>query len=251
MNHGLIPRDYKTDPVGCSAEPFSGEVIDRRLWPRKIAEQKNLNSSPLGVHRRNKVPILNQASFKYCWCFAIVAGVMNRYAFQGINDPVDELSATAVAAQGKKFRNVGGHCSEAVSYVQTFGIPTADVWPNSMSNRRLARKRKTKESASKRNIVKFTDLGDDWDAAISCLLAETPVPVSFSLPWWRHAVLGLQVDYLEGRPPTDPNSYELTFVNSYGVDYGIKGFGKLNGVRSQGQEFIAVENVTVGNENDR
>lgn len=251
MNHGLIPRDYETDPVGCSADPFFGEVIDRRLWPSLIAKQKNLCSSPLEVHRRNAVPILNQLRFKYCWCFAIVAGVMNRYAFQGINDPVDELSATAVAAQGKNFRNVGGHCSEAVSYCKQYGIPTADVWPNDQSNRRLARKRKTKESAAKRNIVKFTDLGADWDAAISCLIRETPVPVSFSLPWWRHAVLGLQVDYKEGQPASDPNSYELIFVNSYGSNYGDGGYGKLTGHQSIGQEFIAIENVTAGNENDR
>ena len=251
INHGLIERDYKIDPVGVDAPKFSGDVIQRKHWPDLIADQRKNFNSPYAVHVENNVPILDQTSFRYCWMFAIVAGVMNRAAFQGLNDPVDELSATAVASQGKNFRNVGGHCSEAVRYCQKFGIPNSDVWPNDQSSRRYARKKQVRESAAKQNIVQFADLGQDFDAAISCLLSPTPVPVSFSLPWWKHAVLGLQVNFLPRKNPLQIESYELVFVNSYGASYEQGGFGKLRGANMIGQEYIAIENVQVGNDDDR
>ena len=251
IDHGLIARDYKTDPVGVDAPAFSGDVIPRKHWPELIEKQRENFNSPYAVHVENSVPILNQTKFRYCWMFAIVAGVMNRAAFQGLNDPVDELSATAVASQGKRFRNVGGHCSEAVRYCQKYGIPTAEVWPNTNSSWRLARQVDVKKSAKKQNIVQFADLGQNLDAAISCLLSETPVPVSFSLPWWKHAVLGLQVDYVPDGDPTKIDSYELVFVNSYGPAYERGGFGKLHGSKMVGQEYIAIENVKVGNDDDR
>ena len=96
INHGLIARDYKIDPVGVDAPEFSGDVIPRKHWPDLIADQrKNLNS-PYAVHVENNIPILDQTSFRYCWMFAIVAGVMNRAAFQGLNDPVDELKFSKI-----------------------------------------------------------------------------------------------------------------------------------------------------------
>ena len=136
---GWIPRDYDEDPVGSCAAAYSGERISMEDWPDLIDYQSRNVCSAWHVHKYNRVPVLNQGRFKYCWAYAVVAGVMNRYAFQGLNNPVDELSATAVAAQGKNYRNVGGHCSQAITYAEKYGIPEARYWPNNSKDKSYAR----------------------------------------------------------------------------------------------------------------
>jgi len=245
MDHGYVSRDYEKHPVGYCSPTYQGEVYDRSDWPDLISAQQKNQSSPLDVHKFNDVPILNQTTWKYCWMFAIVAGVMNRYAFQGINDPVSELSATAVAAQGKNYRNKGGYCSEAVEYVQKFGIPEASTWPNNKSGRSYSRLETVKESSKRSNIVQFEDIGQGVDKAISALISPDPAPVTFSLRWWRHAILGLSVSYRKRRNPLDLNSYRLNFVNSYGPRYEQNGFGKLAGTQMVADEYIVIRRVKV------
>lgn len=241
---GLIPRDYDEEPVGVACKAYSGDVLEMRDWPDAIMDQQRNSSSAWHVHKFNKIPVLNQRSYKYCWAYAVVAGVMNRYAFQGINNPVDELSANAIAAQGKNYRNVGGHCSQAVSYAVKYGIPEAKYWPNTSINRTYSEDTDVIRSANETNIIDFVDCGRDFNAAASIMLRDN-MPVAFALPWWRHAVLGLRLWCKNPRRPNSLRSYRLDFVNSYGIGYGKQGYGSIVGDKMVGQEHIAICSVKV------
>jgi hypothetical protein len=247
---GLIPRDYDREPEGVAAKEYEGDLLQMRDWPDAIMEQHRNSTSAWHVHKFNRVPILNQARYKYCWAYAVVAGVMNRYAFQGINDPVDELSANAIAAQGKGYRNVGGHCSQAVSYAIKYGIPLAKYWPNTSINRTYADDTDVKSSAEQTNIIDFIDCGRNFEAAATCLIKYN-MPVAFALPWWRHAVLGLRLWCKNPRRPLSIGSYRLDFVNSYGPKYGQKGYGSVVGDKIIGQEHIAISSVKVKSDDKR
>ena len=138
-SHGLEQRDYRNEPVGSvfAGGLMTGRPIPRERWPDLNRSQKSRGNSPLVAHQYHQVPVLDQGTLKYCWAYAVVAGVMNRLAFQGI-DPVPHLSATAVAAVGLDFQNRGGHCSKAVRMMQDQGgIPSIETWPNRSLDRTL------------------------------------------------------------------------------------------------------------------
>ena len=241
---GWIPRNYDEDPVGSCAAAYSGERVSMDDWPDLIDYQSRNVCSAWHVHKYNRVPVLNQGRFKYCWAYAVIAGVMNRYAFQGLNNPVDELSATAVAAQGKNYRNVGGHCSQAIAYAEKYGIPEAKYWPNNSKDKSYARDDEVKRSAKETNGVEYEDCGDDFVAAISAMLT-TNLPVAFAIPRWRHAVLGLRLYCKNPRRPRSLGSYRLDFVNSYGNKHGQAGYGHIVGDTMLGQEHIVIKSVKV------
>lgn len=240
--HGLLQRHYSVEPVGSVVPTVEGDfIIPRVEWPELIARQEALETSPFHCHKYHHVPVLNQGSLKYCWAYSVVAGVMNRLAFQGI-DPAPYLSATAVAAIGKNFRNQGGHCSQACAMIQEQGgIPTVDVWPEQSVDRQLAHSESVEASRQSSQLVKFVDLGQNLDGAISMMLCDTPVPVTFSLPWWRHAVLGLQVvDADKSKPANKLERYGIRFVNSYGSGWQKSGFGTFFGRKMEAWEYIAI-----------
>lgn len=243
-DHGLVSRNYDIEPVGSVLPAHFGPLYPRADWPELIALQDERRTSPLDVHQYNDVPILDQGRLKYCWQFSVTAAIMNRYAFSGINRPVPHLSATAPAAQGKQFRNVGGYASEGCQNVQKYGIPTVDHWPERSLNQWLVNDPDVENSARKHDLVTFGDLdGNDLDMAVSALIdPECANPVTFSLPWWRHAICGLKIKYRGGNAKS-LSSYGLTFVNSYGQDWGVKGYSTIWGDQLQGNEYIVVKQI--------
>lgn len=243
-DHGLISRNYDIEPVGQVLPAQFGPLFPRKDWPELIRLQDERKASPLDVHQFNEVPVLDQGRLKYCWLFCIAAAVMNRYAFGGINKPVPHLSATAPAAQGKKFRNAGGYASEGAQYVQKYGLPSVEHWPERSMDRSLAKDKAVKTSANRHDLIQYGDMGgNDLDLAISALIDPVGAcPVTFSLPWWDHAVCGLKMRF-RGDSPNKLQSYGLTFVNSYGPEWGIQGYNTIWGDQLRGNEFIAVKQV--------
>ena len=243
-DHGLISRNYDIEPVGSVLPAHFGPLFPRKDWPELIKLQEQRKASPLDVHQYNDVPVLDQGRLKYCWCFAVTAAVMNRYAFAGINKPVPKLSATAAAAQGKKFRNAGGYASEGCQYVQKYGLPSVEFWPERSMDKTLASDPNVKKSAKRHDLLQFGDMdGNDLDLAISALInPDGANPVTFSLPWWRHAICGLKIEYRGGNA-RNLGGYGLTFVNSYGTDWGVNGYSTIWGDQLRGNEYIVVKQV--------
>jgi len=232
-DHGLEVRDYEKDPLGSQMPICELPDIPRGEWRGRIEYHKENKLRPLDFHRQ--VPILNQASLRFCWCFAPVAGVMNRLSYQGI-DPVPELSAAAIASQFKGGRNVGGTVAQGVEAC-LHGIPSAGFWPNDKLKESGFDKAET--DASFNSLATFTELGaNQLDRVISVLLGDGPRPVAIALPWWRHAVLALAVDYsVVGR------QYGLIYANSYGPNWKEDGFGILWGKKAIGHENIVIESA--------
>lgn len=249
-DYGLVERDYSAEPVGTVCGSFAGNYIRREEWPERIAMHRKRRSRPIDFHEFHAVPILDQEITKYCWAYSVVAGVMNRLAFQGINDPVPELSATAIGSVGMNYKNQGGYCSQAVDMIQKQGgVPNASAWPNGFRiDRSYENRPEVLESRKRNRLVDFVDLGVDLDAAISSMIDDDPIPVTFSLPWWRHAVLGLEVLDTEQGSANSLARYGIKFVNSYSKDWNGTGFGEFYGKKMEAWEYIGITHVAARKE---
>ncbi len=214
----------------------AGPRYKREDWPELMALQEKHRTSPYHVHKDYSVPVLSQETTNFCWMFGVVAGVMNRYAMMDGVSPL--LSPAGPACQGKNYVNEGGWGEEAVGYIEQFGIPTQEAWPNCSFDKKLPTRHSVRSSASKHNIVQYEMLGiHDFDGVMSALLCPyNSSPVSLGLGWWGHLVLGLQAIRYEGQ-------WGIVFVNSWDYDWGEGGFGVLLGERANPTEAVVIKSI--------
>ena len=234
---GYVPRDYEQFPEFCAFQEYSGKIYPRKDWRELIELQKKHGSSPKHVHLFNEIGILNQRSTPYCWMYGVVGCVLNRAAAQGIQ-PVPKLNAQATAAMGKRYRKKGGFGIEACKYIEKYGIPTTDVWPEHSFNRDLENRPEVKASAALHKIVTFEELPrNNFDAVMSALICPVdPVPVTLAFMWWRHLVCGLEGLW-------NGCEFGLGWAISWGTRYGKNGFGEVFGRKAVPFEAVAVRSV--------
>lgn len=213
-----------------------GPRYRREDWPELMAIQERDRTSPYHVHVDYEVPVLSQKSTNYCWMFGAVAGVMNRYAAMDGIAPL--LSPAGPACQGKRYRNEGGWGEEAVGYIQKYGIPTQEYWPNCSFDETLEERLTVKASASKHNVIQYEILERyDFDAVMSALLCPyNSSPVTLGLSWWGHLVLGLQAVRYQGQ-------WGIVFVNSWDYSWGEGGYGVLLGERANPAEAVVIKSI--------
>jgi len=213
-----------------------GARYDRKDWPELMALQERDRTSPYHVHKDFDVPVLNQRKTNYCWCFGLVAGVMNRYAKMDGVAPL--LSPAGPACQGKDFANEGGWGVEAVRYCNRYGIPTQDAWPNCSFNRELPDNPEVIESSKLHDVVEYERLDSyDFDGAMSALLDPlNSSPVTLGLSWWGHLVLGLQGIRYGGQ-------WGIVIVNSWDYTWGEGGYGVLLGDRANPTEALVIKSI--------
>lgn len=236
---GLIERDYKINGLGTYAPATKQEVFPRTKWDDLIKRQDENQSSPWHHHKASDVTILDQNGYPYCWMFGTVAGVMNRYAIQGLDVP--HLSATAPAAQGKGYRQQGGWAGEAIGYIKQFGIPTVQTWPEHSLDRSLANNHEQQLDAARHGIVTFEEIpAKAFDVAMSMLLDPyNPSPVTMGLMWWGHLVCGLRAVKISSR------EYGILIVNSWKKTWGDGGFKVLAESKATAQEYVGIRDVKV------
>jgi len=160
---------------------------------------------------------------------------------QGEQRPVPFLSATAPAAQGKNYRQQGGWAGEAIQYIEKYGLPTVDTWPQHSLDRSLAGNHEQQLDAGRHGIVSFEEIqARSFDMAVSCLLdPDNPCPVTLGLMWWGHLVCGLRAVKVDSRP------YGILIVNSWKKTWGDGGFKVLVENKATAHEYVAIRSVKV------
>lgn len=235
---GYVNRDYARFPFGHYAPPFSGQIIPRSQWTDLIKRQDDNETSPLHVHKKNKLPILDQNGLPYCWGYGVTAAIMNRYAAFGMQ-PVPHLSATSCAAQIKGFRKQGGWAGEFIKGLAKYGLATVQTWPEHSMDRSLVSNNAVRLDMQRHGIVEFEELpSQNFEAAISALLNPyNPCPVTMGLGWWGHLVCGLRAVVIE------PGRFGIAGANSWTAQWGDHGYFVLAESKATAQEYVAVRRI--------
>lgn len=221
--HGLIPRDYKAQPVGSFAPTFEDlgiPVIPRSELSARIKEMEETGSRLSDILRRanNGKPIeaLFQNGWGYCWAYSTGHACTALRAVAGL--PYVKLSPFAVAHIIKRGANQGGWCGLSAEFVMKEGIPSQDLWPNLKAGLQQDTPQLRENMKSNRVTEGFIDLNVPaydrnltLDQVLTLLVMRVPVMVDFN--WWTHSVCAL--DPVE----VEPGAFGLRIVNSHGTDY--------------------------------
>ena len=212
------PVGYGNVP-GASVFP-QGRTIPRSEWQARIKEMEERKSRLSDILTAGGVKVKNQQQTNYCWAFGTVTAVEILRAVQG--QPYVSLSPASIAAPIKKYQNVGGWGEEALRYTIDNGIVSSELWPDTAID-------KTHDNAASRLQRKFYGADEWWDLMpksvdqmVTCLLERKPVPVGFD--WWGHLVCAVDPVWLN-------NAIAIRIMNSWGLGWGSKGFGILQGNR--------------------
>jgi hypothetical protein len=131
---GYKPRDFAAAPFGTYSDPFALDLIPRNEWAERAEALDSSKATAEHVAMYYKVPILNQRTLPYCWCYGVVGAMATAYAQAGL--PVGYLSATSAAAKIKNYVKVGGWAGEAIEGIQRFGVSMVEHWPEAVLDRR-------------------------------------------------------------------------------------------------------------------
>ena len=234
--YGYEPRDYVAHPEFSAFPEYSGHRYPRSQW-KELIDLANANQTmPYHWHKKYQ-KIQSQGRTNYCWMYGTVAAVSNRYAMQGI-DSLD-LCAFATAYAGKRGANRGGYGIEACRYIQEYGIPTKDVFPEFKKDMSLWARSDVIRSANQHKLVSFDEFGrNDIEGVISAILDPVdPRPCTIALSWWRHLVAAVGVAEKNG-------DFGLIIANSHGTRYSAGGLGGGYGIL-WGRKAVPFESVSV------
>ncbi|WP_417459169.1 hypothetical protein [Kordiimonas sp.] len=195
LGTGFSGRPWNERPLG-SLRGVNSIASDLQKIPRsqwaELIQQREQNGALLSqLHRKMKVPVLNQASNGYCWMFGLVGAYMMARAKAGL--PTIHFSAASIAARIKNGRNEGGWAGEGIEGWQKFGeIYEHKDWPEeSRSLSHLSRfDEPTKRAAATHSIAEYTELPEfDFDWLMTYLILG--IPCTMGLLWWGHLVYAL------------------------------------------------------------
>lgn len=237
---GLVPRDYNTYPQGyCSAAtPFADSLlIPESEWAERLAEQQANKASLFDLRERKPQTLasLDQDGYGYCWAFSTVKSLM--YARAVANQPDVVLSAWAVGAIVKNYRDQGGWCTQSLDFVANVGVPSLAVWPQG----RVDPKLDTIEMRQNAALHRCTEWFDGSQSreqnrkimVSAFLLGFAPV---LDFNWWGHSVCGCRLVSL--------NPLTIDIDNSWTNKAGNNGIYRLVGERAI-PDGMCVPRVTV------
>lgn len=276
---GLIPRDFKTHPLGCY-EGIPKWVVDmptipRSEWSERARDQLKAGRRCSDFRRRGKngsiIESRDQNGRGYCWFHSGTSAVLVQRA--RMNEPYADLSAYAGACKIKNFRDEGGWGAQGVDFMMKYGIPTSEFWPQKATSKGYDNDKTWANALLHRVTEGWMDMNAGqydrnltWDQYVTCwLLGESTVN---DYNWWGHSVCGL--DVVEGAQTRkfcrDPISGKLLSLkafnllwamddevmagfgcriwNSWGDSWSDKGEGLLTGSKAVPDGGVALRVVT-------
>lgn len=233
---GYVARDFSEVPFGSVCQPFSGDLIPESEWAERIEEMERKKATLRHLQMHLKIPILNQKSVPYCWCYGATKGIMYAYAIAGYKVP--HLSATSLAAKVTNYVKRGWWAAAAIEGSKRFGISTLDYWPDAEVDRRYDTAEQ-RENASLHKAVEYLELpSNSFSHLMTDLLRG--FPVTLGLTWWGHLVLGVRPVVLKN------GNFGIDFDNSWGLDWGNQGTGILTREKAIAFEQFSVRSAKLG-----
>lgn len=241
VSRGYVERDFKEDPIEMFAAPSEMTLIPRSEWDARIDEQEALQSSlehlRLFGNNGQMVPSLDQGQYGYCWSHSTTHAVM--LTRMVANQPYVPLSAFAVAATIKNYRNEGGWCGLSAKFARERGIPAQSFWPQKSMSRSNNNDQTWNNAALHKVTEDWVDLTRavydnvmTFDQVATCLLSNIPVALDFN--WWGHSVAGLRLVRVEA------GSYGIKIWNSWTDGWGDRGMGVLRGSRAKPDNAVGL-----------
>lgn len=220
---GCIPRDYQAMPFGSlpfAAEWDMKEMSDEEI-EQGIADQERHKSSLEHIRADCGIRSLDQDGYGYCWAFSTVKAVMLLRAAQG--QPTVELSAWAVGAIIKNYRNQGGWCQQSLEFLVNTGVPSLEIWPQAAVNRKYDTPAMRADAAT-RKVTEWMDMEPRNTRQLASNLLRN-IPTMIDLNWWGHSVCAFR---LVAWKPT----LRVKIDNSWTPDWGDNGCSILEGRRA-------------------
>jgi len=233
---GLNPESEQPG-FGALCEPIEYGNVPRSEWKDRIEYAERMGLFPEAWFKRGKVQVLNQANWPYCWMYGVVGAMQARYAMNGHEAP--HLNAFFPAWLGKNGASRGGWGTEALQYIERFGVPAMGVFPGQPTNRVQFDRHEVRESAKLHKVWKFRELQrNSLQALMNMWLSDRPLPVSQAYNWWGHLVYAIKPVVIGA------NSFGTLIVNSWGTNWSQQGLGVIAESKATSAEQICVDMVS-------
>lgn len=225
---GLLPRDYKSFPVGCFsfAEPFpdsllvpQDEIQDRIDY---FTEQK---ASLLDLREKNYETLrsLDQDGEPLCWSFSSTKAMM--YLRAVMNQPLIRMSAWWVAGRVMNWRSSGGWGGESLKKIVSEGVPEEKFCPSYSSRHDTA---DTRANAALHKCTEWWEGSEDSEKAlhqsVSAFLMGLPTIEDFN--HMSHSMCCIWMKSWKGKK-------RKVADNSWGSDSGDNGLYYLDDWKAQ------------------
>mgnify|MGYP001598123893 CR=1 FL=1 len=218
---GGIDRDFALYPQGylVCAKPFNIPLMTDAEIEANIAKEAAEGGSLLGKIAHD-TPILDQDGYGYCWAHSSAMAV-NCVRLMN-NQPYVALSAFAVAAIIKNYRDQGGWGGQSLEWIEENGIPSQTYWPQGEVKRSLDTP-EMRADAALRKTTEWMDL-DPRDMKRQLATAVlSGIPVASDYNWWGHSVCCVRI--------LSWNPFRTWIKNSW-KGWGDNGIGELQGSRA-------------------
>lgn len=224
-------RGYISTPAGFAsiAADFPDEwIVPPSEYQARIQEAEEKGERQSDRALAANLPCKDQAQTNFCFGNAPVHTL--EYQRMRQNEEYVELSAASVAAPLSNFRNQGGSGTEAMSRIGEVGILPISIYPLNLVNGSRYFTDENLKIAAKYRHTKWIRI-ETQAQKFSYLLRRMGI-ASSGWPWWSHETSDYDVVWFDGEPAVRNR-------NSWGMDYGHKGFFIIRGSRLNFDECIA------------